>query len=293
MGAPTLNTPDINAPAVMPKQPATTSVATTESPATPITPEPTMGLANSAPQTTVSGAGTTVKPFDNFDLKSVPPEQQPQVAKQTMQQHMQAQSPEDQKGVQDLHAKKNTPEAQQLQAKVEQSGQKVMQDDVAQQAQANPELAQTPQGFGQMWNQASENWNSMPQEAKWMVGLGVPIAAVGLMSALFGKGGGGMGLLGLLGLGAAGLGGAAGGFLFAGVLVDGESCGGGDGGDGLVFAAGAGDCGAGAEDAVSFAAGGEGAVCAVAGGVSRVERDDGRCGGVRLCVDRGCGLGGE
>jgi len=217
MGAPKLDMPgqNINAPAAMPKQPMTTSVPTTASPSTPVTPKPapTMSLANSAPQTTVSGAGTTLKPFDNFDktLNSVPAEQQAQVAKQTVQQHMQAQSPEDQKGVQDLHSGQNTPEAKQFQAKVEQTGQKVMQDDVAQQAQANPELAQTPQGFGQMWNHASEAWNSMPQEAKWMVGLGVPIAAVGLMSSLFGKGGGGMGLLGLLGLGAAGLGGAAGG----------------------------------------------------------------------------------
>lgn len=172
-----------------------------------------MGLTNSAPQTTVSGAGTALKPFDNFDktLQSVPAEQQAQVAKQTVQQHMQAQSPADQKGVQDLHTGQNTPEAKQFQAKVEQTGQKVMQDNVAQQAQANPELAQTPQGFGQMWNHASEAWNSMPQEAKWMVGLGVPMAAVGLMSSMFGKGGAGMGLLGLLGLGAAGLGGAAGG----------------------------------------------------------------------------------
>lgn len=154
------------------------------------------------------------RPFDDdfsTSLQSAPKEQQPQMAQQAVQQHMQEQPPAIQKGLQDIHAGNDTPEAQQFSQQVDAKGQEVMKANVDAQAAANPELAATPQGFGQMWNQASEAWNGMPQEAKWMVGLGVPMAAVGLMSSLFGGGGAGMGMLGLLGLGAAGLGGAAGG----------------------------------------------------------------------------------
>jgi hypothetical protein len=76
--------------------------------------------------------------------------------------------------------------------------------------QQNPAAAQTPQGFGQLWNQASQSWQGMPTATKAMVGVGVPVAAAGLMSSASG-GGVGMGVLGALGLGAAGAGAAAGG----------------------------------------------------------------------------------
>jgi len=185
----------------------------------PAQPQPTQpaqtqpAQAQPKPQGTAQPAAPR-RPFDdNFStsLQSAPKEQQPQIAQQAVQQHMQEQPPAIQKGLQDVHAGNDTTEAQQFNQQVDAKGQEVMKANVDAQAAAHPELAATPQGFGQMWNQASEAWNGMPQEAKWMVGLGVPMAAVGLMSSLFGGGGGGMGLLGLLGLGAAGLGGAAGG----------------------------------------------------------------------------------
>lgn len=155
------------------------------------------------------------KPFDNFEqtFQSAPPEQQTQIAQQAVQSHMQNVPDETKKGVQDLASGANTPEAKMFEQQVNDTGQKVMQENVAQQAQKNPELAASPQGFGQMWNQAMDTWNSMPQEAKWMVGLGVPLGAAGLMSSLFGEGGMAGGLLGLLGLGAAGLGAASSGLL--------------------------------------------------------------------------------
>ena len=180
------------------------TVPTTESPATPV---------NTSPQPALVTTSVNPPPrpaFDNFEqrLKSAPPEQQAQVAQEDVKRHMETVPPATQKGVQDLQAGHDTAEARDFQAQVDQNGQKAMQEDVARQTQANPELAQTAQGFGQMWNNATNMWSSMPQEAKWMVGLGMPIAAVGLLSSMFGQGGGGMGLLGLLGLGAAGIGAA-------------------------------------------------------------------------------------
>ena len=184
----------------------------------PAQPQPTQTQptqpAQTQPKPQATAAPAPRRPFDDdfsTSLQSAPKEQQPQIAQQAMQQHMQSLSPVEQKGLQDVHAGNDTPEAQQFSQQVDAKGQEVMKANVNAQAAAHPELAATPQGFGQMWNQASEAWNGMPQEAKWMVGLGVPMAAVGLMSSLFGGGGTGMGLLGLLGLGAAGLGGAAGG----------------------------------------------------------------------------------
>ena len=184
----------------------------------PAQPQPTQTQptqpAQTQPKPQATAAPAPRRPFDDdfsTSLQSAPKEQQPQIAQQAMQQHMQSLSPVEQKGLQDVHTGNDTPEAQQFNQQVAAKGQEVMKANVAAQAAAHPELAETPQGFGQMWNQASEAWNGMPQEAKWMVGLGVPMAAVGLMSSLFGGGGTGMGLLGLLGLGAAGLGGAAGG----------------------------------------------------------------------------------
>ena len=196
------------APLAAPAQPAAPK------PAAPVAPAPTLQPQPAQPQGAAQPAAGPRRPFDDDfvpSLQSAPKEQQPQIAQQAVQQHMQSQPPAIQKGLQDIHAGNDTTEAQQFSQQVDAKGQEVMKADVAAQAAAHPELSATPQGFGQMWNQASEAWNGMPQEAKWMVGLGVPMAAVGLMSSLFGGGGAGMGMLGLLGLGAAGLGGAAGG----------------------------------------------------------------------------------
>lgn len=193
--------------------PTTSGAPATQTPAA--SPAPTTAPTTAPAQQQPQQQPAAAKPFDNFEqtLKAAPPEQQAQIAQQSVQQHMQTVPDETKKGVQDLAAGANTPEAKMFEQQVNETGQKAMQEQVDQQIQANPELASSPQGFGQMWNQAMDTWNSMPQEAKWMVGLGVPLGAVGLMSSLFGEGGAGMGLLGLLGLGAAGLGAAGGGLL--------------------------------------------------------------------------------
>lgn len=222
-GAPTaadfLNPADPNAPpqTFTPAEPsqqqpvASPTPTTSGQPAMQNAQPPAPPPAAQAPQP----AQPAAKPFDNFEqtFKAAPREQQVQVAQQAVQQHMPNVPPEEQKGVQDLAAGANTPEAKMFEQKVNETGQKVMQEQVDQQIQANPELAASPQGFGQLWNQASDMWNSMPQEAKWMVGLGIPLGAAGLMSSLFGEGGMAGGLLGLLGLGAAGLGAAGSGVL--------------------------------------------------------------------------------
>jgi len=202
------------------------SLAPPQQTTAPTTSAPPMTPINSTPQTVTTGteppaaqapqpAQQQTQPFDNFEqtFQAAAPEQQAQLAQQTAQQHMQSVPQDEQKGVQDLAAGANTPEAKMFEQKVNDTGQKIMQENVAQQAQENPDLAASPQGFGQMWNQASDMWNSMPQEAKWMVGLGIPLGAAGLMSSLFGEGGMAGGLLGLLGLGAAGLGAAGSGVL--------------------------------------------------------------------------------
>ena len=64
--------------------------------------------------------------------------------------------------------------------------------------------------------QATGAWDKLPQESKWAVGLGVPVAVIGLLTALMGRTGGDMaggGLLAMLGIGAAGIGAANAGLL--------------------------------------------------------------------------------
>jgi hypothetical protein len=117
------------------------------------------------------------------------------------------QNPELVQGFRDAQAGKNTPQAQAYQAKF-----KAAQDaHIQQQVQANPEKASTPQGFGEIVNNAIGQFQNMPPAMQAMVGIGLPMGLIGIMSSLFGGGGLGMGIMGALGLGAGVLGGAAGG----------------------------------------------------------------------------------
>jgi hypothetical protein len=144
------------------------------------------------------------------DLQKLPPEQAKAKAQETVQAHVAAMPPEQQKGLQDLGAgKKDTPEAQQLQAQIEgPTKEKFVKEELAKQTAANPNL--TPQQTGGVMNGIMESWNGMPEPMKWMMGIGLGGGLLGILGSMFG-GGGGMGMLGLLGLGAAGAAGAAGG----------------------------------------------------------------------------------
>ena len=119
-------------------------------------------------------------------------------------------------GLSDLQANKNTDSAKAFQASTEKGQNAVVKAELDKQVQANPEAAKTPSGFGAMMAQATGAWDKLPQESKWAVGLGVPVAIIGLLTALMSRGGGGMaggGLLAMLGLGAAGIGAANAGLL--------------------------------------------------------------------------------
>ncbi len=119
-------------------------------------------------------------------------------------------------GLNDSQANKDTDNAKAFQASTEKGKNAVVQSELDKRVQADPEAAKTPSGFGAMVAQATGAWDKMPQESKWAVGLGVPVAIIGLLTALMGRTGGDMaggGLLALLGLGAAGFGAANAGML--------------------------------------------------------------------------------
>lgn len=131
--------------------------------------------------------------------QKIPIEQRTQIAEMFVKDHLK-QNPMLMEGLQDIQAgKADTEAARAFMAKLD-----------AQKAafiEAHPQEAATPQGFGQLMQQ----WEAMPFASKALMGVGLPLGLVGVMSSLFGKGGMGMGILGLLGLGAAGIGGAMGG----------------------------------------------------------------------------------
>ena len=119
-------------------------------------------------------------------------------------------------GLDDVKANKNTDNAKAFQASTEKGKNAIVQADLDKRVQADPAAAKTPSGFGAMVAQATGAWDKLPQESKWAVGLGVPVAIIGLLTALMSRGGGGMaggGLLAMLGLGAAGIGAANAGML--------------------------------------------------------------------------------
>lgn len=217
-------------PVSPPPAQAQTTMPTTSSPMTPI---------NSAPQTVTTGteppakptAAAQVKPelapaqthpaikFDEISAQlsdsKIPVEQRQQFAEQFVKDHVNA-NPDLMKGFQDIQAgNANTPEAQKYQTQLQSAQDEFIKQHVQQAVQNNPDAASNPQSFGAFASQAANNalqqFQAMPMPMQLMMGIGLPVGVVGLMSSLFGEGGMGAGLLGVLGLGAAGAAGAAGG----------------------------------------------------------------------------------
>jgi hypothetical protein len=154
------------------------------------------------------------KPLDENQLKQhfgpdskLNPEQQTQLAAD-LATKLKNENPQYYEGFHDVQAgKTDTPAAKAYQQRLGQA-----QDEfVKQQVQSDPQKASTPQGFGEMVNNAISQFQNMPLPMQAMVGIGLPVGLIGIMSSMFGGGGMGMGLLGALGLGAGLMGGAAGG----------------------------------------------------------------------------------
>ena len=168
--------------------------------------EPAPGPAAAAPE---PWSATTAAVND----KTVPLPKQIETASADAQAHI---DPGLRTGLDDVKANKDTDNAKAFQASTEKGKNSIVQADLDKRVQADPEAAKTPSGFGAMVAQATGAWDKMPQESKWAVGLGVPVAIIGLLTALMGRTGGDMaggGLLALLGLGAAGFGAANAGML--------------------------------------------------------------------------------
>lgn len=185
------------------------------------------GSTTAKPTTTVSGVNPTPPPPPNpirFEEVSsrlsdskVPVEQRQQFAEQFVKDHVNA-NPDVMKGFRDVQAgNMNTPEAQKYQAQLKSAEDAFVKQHVEQAIKSNPAAAADPKTTGQIAGQAAQDawqkFQAMPMPMQLMMGIGLPVGLVGLMSSLFGEGGFGAGLLGVLGLGAAGAGAAAGGLL--------------------------------------------------------------------------------
>lgn len=188
----------------------------------PTTPPPPKGpvafidamKARSGGKEPTGGVIDMTKPLDVNALKAhfgpnskLNPEQQTQLAAD-LTTKLKNENPQYYEGFQDMQAgRKDTPAAQAYQQRLGQA-----QDEfVQQQVQADPQKASTPQGFGEIVNNAMSTFQGMHPAMQAMVGIGLPVGLIGVMSGLFGGGGMGAGILGALGLGAGLVGGAAGG----------------------------------------------------------------------------------
>lgn len=152
----------------------------------------------------ISAKLQTMLPQDS----KVPPEQQAEFAKGL--EGWMGENADRLQGAQDFVAgKKDTPQAQAFATQLQQKQDEFVSSRMKQLAAADPAAASTPQGWSGMLGQATQAWEQMPQEMKWVMGLGLGGGLLGMASSIFGEGGVGMGLLGLLGIGAAGLTGAS------------------------------------------------------------------------------------
>ena len=138
---------------------------------------------------------------------NVPPEQK-QKFLGDLTEKLKHENPQYYEGFQDMQAGRTDTEA----AKAYQGRLTQAKDEMVQQAAAaDPQKASTPQGFGEIVSGVMNTFQNMPPAMQAMVGIGLPVGLIGIMSSLFGGGGMGMGIMGALGLGAGVLGGAAGG----------------------------------------------------------------------------------
>lgn len=164
-------------------------------------PVPETGLASRAVD-----EQTLRQTFNSETWKTLTPEQQTQAVTDVTEQ-LKTGNPDLYRGYQDAVAGKNTPSALRYEEHVRQQV-KAMAD---QAAAANPEVAADPRGYGELLSGAWDTFQNMHPAMQAMVGIGLPVGLIGIMSSIFSEGGMGMAVLGALGLGAAGLGGAAGG----------------------------------------------------------------------------------
>ena len=150
---------------------------------------------------------------ERLNDQSRPPAQRQQDAREYVQGILNS-DPELQSGLNDLAAGKDTPAARAFQGRIDQAGNSFVSQEFQRlmaERQSQTGAPPTTQEQGGFFQQAMDGWNNMSAPMKMMMGLGLGVGLVGMMSSLFGEGGGGMGLLGLLGLGVAGFGGAMGG----------------------------------------------------------------------------------
>lgn len=216
--------PTTNAPPMTPINSTPQAVTTgTETPAAPPAPAPTptqqpQPAAQFKPESAAAQAPSAIK-FEEISAQlsdsKIPVEQRQQFAQQFVQDHVNA-NPDVMKGFRDIQAgNANTPEAQKYQTQLQSAQDAFIKQHVEQAVQNSPEAANNPQSFGAFASQAANNamqqFQAMPMPMQLMMGIGLPVGLVGMMSSLFGEGGMGAGLLGVLGLGAAGAAGAAGG----------------------------------------------------------------------------------
>lgn len=164
-------------------------------------PVPETGLA----QRTIDPAAVQ-KTFSPETWNTLTPEQQT-TAVTDLTEQLKTGNPDLYRGFQDVQAGKNTPSALRYQEHVR-AQVKAMAD---QQAAAQPEKAADPQGYGEILSDAWSTFQGMPPALQALVGIGLPVGLIGVLSSVFGNGGMGTAALGALGLGAAGLAGAAGG----------------------------------------------------------------------------------
>lgn len=216
--------PTTSAPPMTPINSTPQTVTTgTEPPAAPPAPAPTptqqpQPAAQVKPESAAAQAPSAIK-FEEISAQlsdsKIPVEQRQQFAQQFVQDHVNK-NPDVMKGFRDIQAgNANTPEAQKYQAQLQSAQDAFIKQHVERAVQNSPEAANNPQSFGAFASQAANNamqqFQAMPMPMQLMMGIGLPVGLVGMMSSLFGEGGMGAGLLGVLGLGAAGAAGAAGG----------------------------------------------------------------------------------
>lgn len=167
----------------------------------------------SAGKEPTGGVIDMTKPLDTKAVEAhlgdvnVPPEQK-QKFLGTLTEKLKNENPQYYEGFHDMQAgRTDTEAAKAYQGRMEQAKNELIQ----QAAQADPQKASTPQGYGEIVNNAMSTFQNMHPAMQAMVGIGLPVGLIGIMSSMFGEGGMGMGILGALGLGAGVLGGAAGG----------------------------------------------------------------------------------
>lgn len=194
------------APAAAPGQPAATPTTSGQ---------PAVGAQPAQPATAAPAAPAPATDQDIIARlpkgNKLPPEQQAEFARGMTTWLNDPKNKDALQGANDLKAGKNTPQAQQFNAAMEQRQKEFTEERTRALAAADPKAAATPQGWAGMFSQASQQWEQMPQEMKLVMGLGLGGGLLGMASSMFGEGGMGMGILGLLGIGGGLAAGAAGG----------------------------------------------------------------------------------